>query len=203
MRSAPMKQRIAHGFTLLEVMIAVLVLSLGLLGLAGLQAYSMRNNQSANYRTQATNLAYQLLDMARSHRGVVVDAGGALLSANYNVQALLTSTSGTWSAVAAPQVGVHPACTSTTNRNPVACDRERWLNAVRTSLPQGRARTAFDAASGELTIEICWRDDRATADSDDATSSACSLTSEGYGQPTIGPNGADWPNNAYWLRTRI
>lgn len=197
-----MKKTISRGFTLLEVMIAVLVLSLGLLGLAGLQVYSMRNNQSANYRTQATNLAYQLLDMARSHRGEVVDAGGNLLSANYNVQALLSATSGTWSAIGTAQPGVHAACTST-NPNPVACDRERWINAVRTSLPQGRARTTFNPVSGELTIEICWRDDRGAADADTATSPACTLASEGYGQPTIGPNGADWLNNAYWLRTRI
>ena len=196
-----MKYRTTRGFTLLEVMIAVLVLSLGLLGLASLQAYSMRNNQSANYRTQATNLAYQLLDMARSHRGIVVDSGGNLLSANYNVQALLSSTS-TWSSVGGPSTSVPVYCTST-NRNPIACDRERWLNAVRTSLPQGRARTAFNPASGELTIEICWRDDRAAADAETETSSSCGLTSEGYGQPTVGPTGADWPNNAYWVRTRI
>lgn len=197
-----MKKRITQGFTLLEVMIAVLVLSLGLLGLAGLQAYSMRNNQSANYRTQATNLAYQLLDMARSHRGMVVDAGGNIQSANYNVQALLLATNGTWSGVGTAQPGVHAACTST-NPNPVACDRERWINAVRSSLPQGRARTAFNPTTGQLTIEICWRDDRAADDADSDESSACTLGSEGYGQRSVGPDGTDWPNNAYWMRTRI
>lgn len=197
-----MKQRIMRGFTLLEVMIAVLVLSLGLLGLAGLQVYSMRNNQSANYRTQATNLAYQLLDMARAHRGDAIDAGGNLLGANYNVQALLRSTNGTWSSPGGASTAVPAFCTST-NARPVDCDRERWLSALRTSLPQGRARTAFNPVSGLLTIEICWRDNRAADDAETATSSSCNLDSEGYGQATIGPDGADWPNNAYWMRTRI
>src|SRR5690606_37357910 len=57
----------ARGFSLIEVMVAVLVLSLGLLGLAALQGLSMRNNQSANYRTQATNLAYEFIDTARGY----------------------------------------------------------------------------------------------------------------------------------------
>lgn len=197
-----MRHRIVRGFTLLEVMIAVLVLSLGLLGLAGLQAYSMRFNQSANYRTHATNLASQLLDIARSHRGMTIDATGSPMAANYNVQALLSATNGTWTAVRAPIAGVPTSCVATT-LNAVTCDRERWINSLRTLLPQGRARTQFNAASGELTVEICWRDDRAAEDSDSANSSDCDLASEGYGQKTIGPDGGDWDNNAYWMRTRI
>ncbi|MFA5590006.1 MAG: type IV pilus modification protein PilV [Lysobacteraceae bacterium] len=197
-----MKHKISRGFTLLEVMIAVLVLSLGLLGMAALQAYSMRNNQSANYRTHATNLAYQLLDMARSHRGMTVDASGNPMAANYNVQALLSATSGNFTAVRSSIDGLPASCMATT-RNPVTCDRERWLNAVRATLPQGRARTNFNAGTGELTIEICWRDDRAAADAESSTSSNCTLASEGYGQKTIGPDGSDWDNNAYWMRTRI
>lgn len=57
-----------EGFTLIEVMIAVLVLGVGLLGFALLQVNSLRMSQSANYRTQATNLATELLDQMRSNR---------------------------------------------------------------------------------------------------------------------------------------
>lgn len=195
------KQSFSRGFTLLEVMIAVLVLSIGLLGLAALQTYAMGNNQAANYRTQATNLAYQLLDMARSHRGAVADSGGNLMAVNYNVQSLLSATNGTWSSIASSKPGVHTACTVA--QNPVTCDRERWINSVRASLPEGRARTSFDTATGEVTIEICWRDTRSTEDSGTAASSGCTLDSEGYGQPTVGPDGSDWLNNAFWMRTRI
>lgn len=58
----------AAGFTLIEVMVAVLVLGLGLLGFALLQTMSVRFTQSANYRTQATNLAYEMLDQMRANR---------------------------------------------------------------------------------------------------------------------------------------
>ena len=63
------------GFTLVEVLIAVLVLSLGLLGLAGLQASSLRHNNSAAARGQATFLAYDIIDRMRANRTAAL--GGA------------------------------------------------------------------------------------------------------------------------------
>jgi len=66
----PSHQRIprAGGFTLIEVLIAVLVLSIGLLGLAGLQTVSLRNNNSAYLRSQAAILAYDIVDRMRANR---------------------------------------------------------------------------------------------------------------------------------------
>jgi len=55
------------GFTLIEVLIAMVVLAVGLLGLAGLQVTSLRSNQSAYNRTQATQLAYDLADRMRAN----------------------------------------------------------------------------------------------------------------------------------------
>lgn len=55
------------GFTLLEVLVAIVVLSLGLLGLAGLQAASLRNNQSAYYRGVATQQTYDMVDRIRAN----------------------------------------------------------------------------------------------------------------------------------------
>jgi type IV pilus assembly protein PilV len=61
-----------RGFTLLEVLVAVLVLSIGLLGLAGLQAASLRNNHSGYLRSQATILAYDYIDRMRANRDVAL-----------------------------------------------------------------------------------------------------------------------------------
>ena len=55
------------GFTLVEVLIAMLILAVGLLGLAGLQATSLRNTQSAYNRSQATQLAYDMADRMRAN----------------------------------------------------------------------------------------------------------------------------------------
>lgn len=56
------------GFTLLEVLVAVVVLSVGLLGLASLQVNGLRFNHSAYMRTQATLLAEELADRMRANR---------------------------------------------------------------------------------------------------------------------------------------
>jgi len=59
-----------RGFSLIEVLISMLVIGFGLLGLAMMQTLSVRYAQSANYRTQATNLAYDLLDQIRANRAL-------------------------------------------------------------------------------------------------------------------------------------
>ena len=53
-----------QGFTLFEVLIALVVLSVGLLGLASLQTNTLKFNQGAYLRSQATNLAYDNVDYA-------------------------------------------------------------------------------------------------------------------------------------------
>lgn len=58
----------SRGLTLVEILIALLILSIGLLGLAGLQTMSLKFNTSAYYRTQATALAYDFADRMRANR---------------------------------------------------------------------------------------------------------------------------------------
>ena len=55
------------GFTLLEILVAVVILSLGLLGLAGLQVSSLNNNQTAYYRSIASQQAYDMADRMRAN----------------------------------------------------------------------------------------------------------------------------------------
>lgn len=63
----------ARGFSLVEVLVAVLVLSIGLLGHAGLQAQSLQYNHSAQMRSQATLLANGIMDALRSQRTASLD----------------------------------------------------------------------------------------------------------------------------------
>jgi type IV pilus assembly protein PilV len=78
MTTMPVKNSIQikfqYGFTLLEVLIALLVLSIGLLGLAALQTTGLRSNQMASMRTQATQAAYDITDRMRANpTGVAAD----------------------------------------------------------------------------------------------------------------------------------
>jgi len=72
--------RCERGFSLIEVMITVFVLSLGLLGVGGLQYLAMKSNQSALSRAMATEYAYQMLDFIRSNPAVTADGADSVLT---------------------------------------------------------------------------------------------------------------------------
>jgi len=54
------------GFTLIEAMVTLVILSVGLLGLAGMIAQSLRFNQGGYTRSQGTFLAYDIIDAMRA-----------------------------------------------------------------------------------------------------------------------------------------
>lgn len=58
----------ASGFTLLEVLIALVVLSVGLLSVAALQGVGLRSSQGAYLTSQASLLAYDMADRIRANR---------------------------------------------------------------------------------------------------------------------------------------
>jgi type IV pilus assembly protein PilV len=60
-------QRPAPGFALIEVLVTVLVLAIGLLGLAGLQTHSLRFTQTSVQHTQAILLANEMADRMRAN----------------------------------------------------------------------------------------------------------------------------------------
>ena len=55
-------------------MIAVLVLSIGILGMATLQLQALKSNQSALTRTEATQFGYMITDMMRANRSAACSA---------------------------------------------------------------------------------------------------------------------------------
>lgn len=61
-------RRSQDGFSMIEVLIALVVLAVGLLGLALLQTVNLRYTKSAQQRTMAVNLAGELLDTMRTNR---------------------------------------------------------------------------------------------------------------------------------------
>ena len=64
----------AHGFTLVETLVSLLVLSIGLLGVAALQLSSLKASTSASTRSQATFLAYDITDRMRANRTVATQS---------------------------------------------------------------------------------------------------------------------------------
>ena len=60
------KQR-QSGTTLLEVVVTIVIISIGLLGLAGLQLNSMKFQKSASQRSEAVQSAYDLSERMRAN----------------------------------------------------------------------------------------------------------------------------------------
>ncbi len=126
------------GFTLLEVLVAIVVLSIGLLGLAGLMATSMRNTHSAYQRTQAAWLAYDVIDRMRANLPYV-DA--APLPNDYDI-ALGTATSASSSVLA-------------------AADINDWKTTLANALPAGDGSVTTTPATKRVTVIVQWNDSRA------------------------------------------
>jgi type IV pilus assembly protein PilV len=127
------------GFTLLEVLVAILVLSIGLLGLAGLMASSIRNNHSAYQRTQATWLAYDMIDRMRVNR-----ANAIATANNYNI-AIGTASSGSTGLAGTDVTG--------------------WKTTVANALPAGDGSVAVNSVSRAVTVIVQWNDSRGTGGS--------------------------------------
>ena len=143
-----------RGFTLLEVLIALLILSFGLLGLAALQAYSVKANQSAHFRSQATALSNMMLDNIRANRAQLPQ----YYSNEYE----------------------EFACDDTPETSPRALnDLETWRQQIACQLPAGRGAVAPISAN-EVAVCIRWSDAR--WESEDGTAEGeCTADATAYG----------------------
>ena len=83
----PPSRRNQRGVSLLEVLVAVLILSFGLLGLASLQMTTLRNNQSSFERSRAVMAIYSIADSLRAD----MQAGGTLDTGAGFAQASITA----------------------------------------------------------------------------------------------------------------
>src|SRR5580693_7240389 len=74
-RQAANHRRAHRGFTIVEVLVSLVILSLGLLGIAKLILLTARSTDSAYLRSQATALAYEILDDMRANRQIAIAHG--------------------------------------------------------------------------------------------------------------------------------
>ena len=126
------------GFSLIEVLIALLVLSIGLLGLALLQVESIKYNTDAYFRTQATILAYDIMDRMKANKAVA-NAGG--------YQAVASP--------ADPACGGSTPCADTTLL--AAYDLLTWYANLSALLPTDPANPSKITSVGNVhTIEVHW-----------------------------------------------
>lgn len=66
-----------QGFNLIEILIAVVILAVGLLGIAGLQLTGVRANQGSYYRSQASAILMDMAERIHANRGAAAGGGYA------------------------------------------------------------------------------------------------------------------------------
>jgi len=137
------RRTLAKGATLIEILVALLILSLGLLGMAGLQARAVKGNHSAMQRTQAVMMSYYILDAMR------VDRANAK-AGNYNR-------------------GKSCSATSFSGTNLPDRNLKHWIESLQTNLGNDKDLVNADGTCGEIQcdadglclVKVSWDDSRA------------------------------------------
>jgi type IV pilus assembly protein PilV len=138
------------GVSLVESMIALLIISVGLLGIAALQITAMKLNSSAMHHSQAVWIAYNISDRIRANPSRFVNYTGIDTSQDYEQDCSAS------------------ACNTA---EMIVADAADWKLMVQ-NLPDGRGRVTTPN-TGELRIDVMW-DDEGTG----ATGTACGTDPE-------------------------
>ena len=138
-----------RGVSIVEALVALVVLSVGMLGIAGLYLESLRSNRTAASRTVAVQLVNDMADRIRSNRSGLAE------------YALVAGTP--------PTGGVNCANVRCTPAQLALYDKVQWWTALRTTLPNGPdgtirplAAITYTAAAGttpaRYVITASWRE---------------------------------------------
>ena len=125
---------VARGFTMIEVMVALLVFSLGVLGLVAIQATAARMASDARDRATAVFLADQLLA-----RMLIADP----------------ATAATFAHLPSGSVSCSPSGAPSTNAVVTG-----WLAEVAALLPNAAStqqQVVVNAGNGQVTVRLCWQ----------------------------------------------
>ena len=131
--------RSQRGVGLVEVLIAVLIMGIGLLGIAAMQATALRNSQSSLERSQAVVQTYAILDAMRANRAVAISSG-------YNMGMTCAALTGTSLAIT---------------------DRTAWINDLRATLGTA-ACGQIACVDNNCLVTVRWDESRATDGNDAA-----------------------------------
>lgn len=140
--------RKSRGFTLIEVLVAMIVMAVGLLGLASMQSTGLRYSRNAYLQFQASRLIYDMGDRLRANKAEATAAGG-VYDDLYAIPA-------------------NPGCSSDdgdgkdcSQKEMAQYDAYRWLTDVAAILPGGQGmvtRTTMTSctSSGSFNISVSW-----------------------------------------------
>jgi type IV pilus assembly protein PilV len=145
------------GVSLIEVLVSVLLASIGLLALTGANVVSIRYSKMSQYRGTATMLAADLAERMRSNAS---NLASYAVASDFASQATLPTADSSCE-------GYTTACSTSI----AAYDLANWQRVVRSQLPDG---SVFITPSGSVPgadVWLAWRDPAVANDSENNTDS--------------------------------
>lgn len=146
----PLRQ---SGFSLIEVLVAIIIISIGVLGLVAMQGKAIQFTQDSAQRNTAVMLANDLIELIRSNRDAVLDASGQLKAGSNYFKAAGQSL---------PTTGV-ASCRTVAGCSPEQMATEHlatWFREVRNSLPVDDATLTagyvIEESNAAVRIQIAW-----------------------------------------------
>lgn len=145
-----------QGFSMVEVLISILVMSFGLLGIGGLMMSGVNNSTGSDLASRATQSANEMMDAMRANSAANTSTSSTYLWPNWSASTS-TLTGGTTTA---------------------DTDRLQWLNTLRTSLPAGDGIIEREglAADNRYKISVRYMNCMGTLNADQKASCANSGT---------------------------
>lgn len=123
------------GFSILEVLIAIIILSIGMLGAVGMQASAMQANKETRNQAAAATLGRELAEKMRGNHTVAIKTVAA--DNPYIFDATLSGT------IATPSVNCFTAGCPT-HKDAATWDVADWQGRVQAALPTPRVKVCFD-----------------------------------------------------------
>lgn len=179
--------RTSAGITLVEMMVALVIMSIGLLGLAGLQAATAKYRINTMSRAAGTSLVFDLSERIRTNADAAgpsfIQAGSSAVS-QYVISA-------DWTAQQKDSFTVTKNCNTEicSSSERATFDLQTWRQKVRDSMPQGAAMLSGNKRDG-IVMTLMWFDKEFTDGSSDAKllkAPTCNNQQSGMAQQTCCP----------------
>ena len=200
------------GFTLIEMMVAIIIMSIGLLGVAGLQAISSKYKMNTWARANVSGLVSDIGERIRINTddaGTNVLHGGVTTPSAYELDE-------DWGAQQSDTLVIAKDCTTSTctPSERATYDMLAWRRQVRALLPQGAAWLEGDKGVG-FDVTLMWfdkefTDKQGSVDAEDSAnartlekSPVCKGTESGFAQQSCCPEDADVPAGVRCARYRF
>ncbi|WP_444918934.1 type IV pilus modification protein PilV [Microbulbifer sp. JMSA003] len=171
------------GATLVEVLVSVLIIAVGLLGLASTQVMSLKSGNNAHHRYMATLAAQEIIERMRANSAAFSTGGydGTVPSTDTSTETGTdTSTetgTDTSTDTSTDEVDSTPSCASKcTSAQMASLDLFEWGKLLSDNLPDAEGRIVRN--SGEVTVTISWSEQNSGKDYGSGASASKKTTYE-------------------------